>query len=343
MEDSFLDIATNLSISTMNTESIFDRFEQMNVLIVGDVMIDRYLTGKIERISPEAPVPVVNLETAENRLGGAANVALNVKALGATPYLCSVIGDDKYGQIFQEILAEESISTKCLRVSSERQTTVKTRILSNNQHVLRVDEEDTHDLSKHEKEDYLANIKEFLDQKEIHVILFQDYNKGVLNPNTIRELILEGIKRDIPTVVDPKFKNFWEYKRVTLFKPNLREIAAKVPFEVSVDLESLKKATRHIQQQIGNQHTMITLSNQGIFTDEHSGKILPTKKRAIADVCGAGDAVISATALGIASKMELSKIAQLANLAGGQVCERVGVSPLNLEQLKVEYKNLISG
>jgi len=151
---------------------------------------------------------------------------------------------------------------------------------------------------------------------------------------------LEGIKRDIPTVVDPKFKNFWEYKRVNLFKPNLREIAAKVPFEVQANLKDLKKATQYIRQQIGNHNTMITLSSQGIFIDEKGGQILPTKKRVIADVCGAGDAVISAAALGIASGMELSKIVQLANIAGGQVCERVGVSPVNLEQLKKEYKSL---
>ncbi|MEN0050453.1 MAG: bifunctional ADP-heptose synthase [Bacteroidota bacterium] len=343
MEDSFLDIATNLSISTMNVETIFDRFNQVNVLIVGDVMIDRYLNGKIERISPEAPVPVVNLQASENRLGGAANVALNVKALGATPYLCSVVGDDKYGQLFQEILTEASISTKYISVSSQRRTTVKTRIIASNQHVLRVDEEDTKNLSEDEQEDYLSIIKELLDQKEIQVILFQDYNKGVLNTRTIREIILEGIKRDIPTVVDPKFKNFWEYKRVNLFKPNLREIAAKVPFEVKADLESLKKATQYIKQQIGNHHTMITLSSQGIFVDEKGGKISPTKQRAIADVCGAGDAVISAAALGLACGMELSKIVQLANLAGGQVCERVGVSPVDLKQLKKEYKVLISG
>ncbi|MEL6941768.1 MAG: PfkB family carbohydrate kinase, partial [Bacteroidota bacterium] len=267
MEDSFLDIATNLSINTMNVGSIFDQFEEMNVLIVGDVMIDRYLNGKIERISPEAPVPVVNLQAAENRLGGAANVALNIRALGATPYLCSVVGDDKYGQIFQESLTEEGISTKYISLSSERKTTVKTRIMSNNQHVLRVDEEDTYDLNENEQEDYLSIIKELLDQKEIHVILFQDYNKGVLNANTIREIILEGIKRDIPTVVDPKFKNFWEYKRVSLFKPNLREIAAKVPFEITTEIEVLQKAADYIRQQIGNQYTMITLSEQGIFID----------------------------------------------------------------------------
>jgi len=334
-----LDIARNLILNTTNIELLFDRFEQMNVLIVGDVMIDRYLNGNIERISPEAPVPIVNLQTAENRLGGAANVALNIKALGATPYLCSVVGDDKYGQVFQEILAEESISAKYISISNERKTTVKTRIIASNQHVLRVDEEDTQNLNEQEREDFLVIIKELLDQKEIQVILFQDYNKGVLNPHTIREIILEGIKRDIPTVVDPKFKNFWEYKRVDLFKPNLREIAAKVPFGLNTDMETLKKASQYIRQQIGNQYTMITLSDQGIFTDEKGGTILPTKKRVIADVCGAGDAVISLAALGIASELELSTIARLANLVGGQICERVGVSSIDREQLLKEYKS----
>ncbi|MEM0994456.1 MAG: bifunctional ADP-heptose synthase [Bacteroidota bacterium] len=312
-------------------------FDAVNVLIVGDVMIDRYLKGKIERISPEAPVPVVNLKSAENRLGGAANVALNVKTLGANPYLCSVIGEDSYGKIFTSLLSEQGISSKSIYDSNARRTTVKTRVMAANQHVIRLDDEDTNDLTAAEQNDFLHTIKELLDQKEIHVILFQDYNKGVLKTEVIREIILEAIKRDIPTVVDPKHNNFWEYKRVTLFKPNLREIAAQVPFAVDTSLATLKKVAAYIKQQIGNQHTMITLSEKGIFTDATGGHIYPTQERLIADVCGAGDAVVSTAAVGLASGLSMPEIAKLANIAGGQVCEQLGVVPVSKAVLEQEY------
>ena len=312
-------------------------FNAVNVLIVGDVMIDRYLKGKIERISPEAPVPVVNLKSAENRLGGAANVALNIKALGANPYLCSITGDDNYGKLFSSLLGDHSISNKSIYTSNERRTTVKTRVMASHQHVIRLDDEDTFDLTEEEQADFLNMIKELLDQKEIHVILFQDYNKGLLKTEVIREIILEAIKRDIPTVVDPKNKNFWEYKRVTLFKPNLREIAAQVPFDVNTTLASLRQTAQYIKQKIGNQHTMITLSEKGIFTDYNRGKIFPTQERLITDVCGAGDAVISMAAVGLANEFPLEEIARLSNIAGGQVCEKVGVAPINKEELIQEY------
>jgi len=319
----------------------YELFQSANILVVGDVMIDRYLNGQIDRISPEAPVPVVNLQTMSNRLGGAANVALNIKALGSTPYLCSVIGDDKYGALFQELLIESGISAKYVTTSNNRKTTVKTRVMASNQHVIRIDEEDTFDLGKEEKEDFLTIIKELMDQKEIHAILFQDYNKGVLTTEVIREIILEGIKRDIPTLVDPKHKNFWEYKRVTLFKPNFREVTAKLPFELTISKESMKKAAEYIRQKLGNQYTMITLSDKGIFIDNPSNQILPTQKRDIADVCGAGDAVISTVAVGLANKFSMEEIAKLANIAGGQVCEKVGVVAVNQQQLAKEYKSCV--
>ncbi|MEM1324594.1 MAG: bifunctional ADP-heptose synthase [Bacteroidota bacterium] len=312
-------------------------FSATNVLIVGDVMIDRYIKGSIDRISPEAPVPIVNQQSVENRLGGAANVALNIKSLGSTPYLCGVVGEDYYGEELITLLQDHHISSKCIYTSSRRRTTVKTRVMASHQHILRLDEEDTYPLSSEEQQDFMNNIKELLDAKEIDVILFQDYNKGVLDIPIIREVILEAIKRDIPTVVDPKAENFWEYKRVTLFKPNLREIAAQVPFSVEPNIASLSKTTDYIRQQIGQEHTLITLSEKGIFADHPTHKILPTRPRPINDVCGAGDAVISTVAIGIANDVPLDQIATLANIAGGQVCEQVGVVPAEVDNLLQEY------
>lgn len=325
-----------------NIQQLFEHFNHVNVLVVGDVMIDRYLTGKIDRISPEAPVPIVQLNEKNDRLGGAANVAVNIKALGATPYLCSVVGDDEHGQQIVRLLNEKHISSKYICYSRERKTTVKSRILASNQHVLRVDEEDKHDLTQEEHEDFIHVIRELLDQKEIHVILFQDYNKGVLSQDMIQEIMLEAIKQDIPTVVDPKAKNFWQYKRATLFKPNFREVAAKVPFELTPDLDGLNRAASYIKDKLGNQSTMITLSDKGLFIYEKAAKLIPTQPRAIADVCGAGDAVISVVALGVALGVGLEELGVVSNLAGGQVCEKVGVAAVDKAQLVKEYHGLNS-
>ena len=326
----------------VKTGNFLNAFSKANILVVGDVMIDRYLSGNVNRVSPEAPVPVVHLQGIDNRLGGAANVALNLKALGATPYLCSVIGKDENADAFLGLLPKHNLSTRGIIQSAERKTTVKTRVLAQNQHLLRVDIEDTHDLSSHERNTYLEVIRDILDTKDIHAILFQDYNKGVLCHKAISEIVLEAVKRDIPTAVDPKNNNFWAYKHVTLFKPNLKEIRAQLPFKVNTDTASLIKATEAINERIGNQITLITLSEAGLFiADKEDQALVPTQARSIADVCGAGDTVISVATIGIALRMPLREIATLANLAGGQVCEKVGVVPVDAAQLKKEYESIL--
>ncbi|MCD8539526.1 MAG: PfkB family carbohydrate kinase, partial [Leadbetterella sp.] len=305
----------------VQSTSIFDAFNKLNVLVVGDVMIDRYLSGKVERISPEAPVPVVHLDSRENRLGGAANVALNIKALGATPYLCSMIGKDRDAETFLKLLPEHGLSSKCILQSSDRPTTVKTRILAGSQQLLRVDEETTNDLNEQETTQFIDCLRSILEEKEIHVILFQDYNKGILTPKTIRATILEAVKRDIPTTVDPKFQNFWEYKHVTLFKPNLKEIRSQMSNPVHPELESLKAAANYLRNQLGNQYSLITLSEKGLFIDKNGESlIVGTRPRQIADVSGAGDTVISVASLALALGMSIEDIAILSNMAGGQVC-----------------------
>ncbi|MFN7117946.1 MAG: bifunctional heptose 7-phosphate kinase/heptose 1-phosphate adenyltransferase [Saprospiraceae bacterium] len=322
-----------------HSSNIFDAFNKLNVLVVGDVMIDRYLSGKVERISPEAPVPVVHLQEQENRLGGAANVALNIKALGATPYLCSVIGKDRDAEIFLKLLPENGLSSKCILQSAERPTTVKTRILAGSQQLLRLDEETTQDLSEREAKQLIDCVQNMLEEREIHVILFQDYNKGVLTQQTIRTIMLEAIKRDIPTTVDPKFHNFWEYKHVTLFKPNLKEIRGQMTTPVQAELNSLKNTAHFVRSRLGNQYTLITLSEKGLFIDNRGESlILGTRPRQIADVSGAGDTVISVASLALALGLGDEEIAVLSNMAGGQVCEKLGVVPVDKGQLRVEYE-----
>lgn len=322
---------------------LFQAFEQVNVLVVGDVMIDRYLEGKVSRISPEAPVPIVHLQSSDNRLGGAANVALNIKALGATPYLCSVIGTDENAAVFLDLLPKHDLSNIGITASKERCTTVKTRILAANQQMLRVDQENTHPLDEKETDLLLKKIQDILTKKNIHVILFQDYNKGVLTKKIIQELIQKATHHNIISVVDPKKANFLHYKNTTLFKPNLKEVQEGLNIPISGDAASLEKAALYLHQQLEHQYTMITLSERGIFiADGKESNIISTYARKIADVCGAGDTVISVAALGLATGMPILQIAQLANLAGGQVCEKVGVVPVNKVQLQAEYEQVIT-
>ena len=326
----------------LNIKETLYRFQGLKILVIGDVMLDCYLKGKIDRISPEAPVPIVNLSNKKFRPGGAANVALNIQALGAKPFLFSVLGMDEAGERLKFLLSNQQISTSYLQASKYRRTTLKTRVLAQNQQLLRFDEEDTFDLNKEEAENFLKNITKILEEADIDVILFQDYNKGVLSEDIIQKIILASIKLDIPTVVDPKNKNFYAYKRVTLFKPNLKEINDNLPFQSDSTLTDLIKATNHLEDSLNNKLTLITLSDKGIFYgngNEHN--IVPTNPRIIADVCGAGDSVISIAALGVALKLPLEEIALLANLAGGQVCEKVGVVPVSATQLEADYLNFI--
>ena len=309
--------------------------KNLNILIIGDVMIDRYLSGKVNRISPEAPVPVVSLKERDDRMGGAGNVALNIAALGATPILCSIIGADDNGQKLKHLLQQKNITTAGIILSKQRKTTVKTRVLANNQQLLRVDDEDTFPLPAKEEQALLEKVKSIITSQKISAIIFQDYNKGVLTGNVISNCIQIANTHKIPTIVDPKFHNFWAYKSVTLFKPNLKEIRQSVPFTVKATESDLKKAAKYVRSQLGNPITLITLSEKGLYIDQEDDTqaIFPTQTKKIVDVCGAGDSVISIVAIGIALGLPLSTIALLANWAGGQVCEAPGVVSIDLEKL----------
>lgn len=324
-------------------KQLFEAFGGVKVLIAGDVMVDRYLSGSVSRISPEAPVPVVQLAKVENRLGGAANVALNVRALGAQPFLLSTTGADEAGAVFDRLLPEHGLSAEGILSSRERKTTVKTRILAASQQLLRVDNEDSHDLSATEAGALLDRFRSLLDAHEIKVILLQDYNKGVLSAGVIADMLAEAQRRGIPVAVDPKRQNFWAYRGVALFKPNLKEVRDSVPFAVEPTLSSLRQTSAYLRERLNNRITFITLSDKGIFYDDGAeAAILPTQPRSIADVSGAGDTVISVAALGLALGLSLHDIALLSNLAGGQVCEKVGVAPVDIAQLKKEYADFLA-
>lgn len=322
----------------MRADTIFDQLKHQHVVIVGDVMIDRYLTGSVSRISPEAPVPVVLCQSTHDRLGGAANVALNVQALGGVPLLCGVVGKDADGTIFNEqLLPQNGISAAGMMTSEARRTTVKTRILGNHQQMLRIDSEDTYDLDEQEGQQLLEKVAAMIQQFPVKALILQDYNKGVLTRSVIHRLITLAKQHQVFVAVDPKKANFFEYIGVDLFKPNLKEIRESAPFPVSTDLASLEKAADFLRKKIKNKYTMLTLSEKGLFLKGKSkGNLYPTTARNIADVSGAGDTVISIATMALAAGLDSALVARLSNLAGGQVCELPGVVPVDLNQLKRE-------
>ena len=321
---------------------VFEAFTKIRALVVGDVMMDAYLWGRVERISPEAPVPIVHVQKRETRLGGAANVAINIQAMGATPLLCSVIGNDRTGDELLALMKNLNMNTDGMVRSDERVTTVKTRVIGNNHQLLRVDDEVTDLIDDKESSQLLKRVIEILDSNQVNVIIFEDYDKGVLNEKLIEGIVVEAKKRNIPTAVDPKKNNFLCYKNVSLFKPNLGEL--KSGLKVDID----KTTASNIEQSIAafkKDHSidtiMVTLSEAGVFfSNNGTSKIIPAHVRNISDVSGAGDTVISVAALCLALGMSSEFISALANLAGGLVCEKVGVVPIDKQQLLEEAEQL---
>ncbi|NOS92687.1 MAG: D-glycero-beta-D-manno-heptose-7-phosphate kinase [Cyclobacteriaceae bacterium] len=320
---------------------IFKSFTKLNVLIIGDVMLDSYIWGSVERISPEAPVPIINVKKRDHRLGGAANVALNVHALGAKPVLCALIGDDDDGKKLVQRLHEKNLSVDGIIVSTERPTTVKTRIIASHQHVVRVDDESDKVTSSTEQEQLWKRIEKLLPQSD--VVIFEDYDKGVLSAALIEKAVDLALKLNIPTVVDPKKRNFLAYQRVTLFKPNLKELREGLKVEVEAGNQSqVESAVTLLKNKLNAEGVMLTLSEHGVYIDFQQQKIkIPAHAREIADVSGAGDTVVSIAALCVALKLSPELIAELSNLGGGLVCQHVGVVPIDREELIQESKMLV--
>ena len=325
-----------------DVEALFSQFSKQRILVVGDVMIDAYLRGSVTRISPEAPVPIVNLEKTEDRLGGAANVALNLASLGATPILCAIVGDDRGGRTFSEILRHRGLSDEGIVKSADRMTTIKTRVIGNNQHLLRIDEEVLTDISKQEEQDFVQRIKQLIDSN-IDGIILEDYNKGLLTPTVIDSIVKMANARKIPVSVDPKKDNFFEYKNVTLFKPNLKELKEGVGVK-SLDVTNkvaFESAVQKMEAKLNNDITLVTLSEHGVFIKrEDDKKYIPAHIRNIADVSGAGDTVIAVATLCLVAGLAIEYIADIANLSGGLVCEVSGVVPIDADLLKAEIAKL---
>lgn len=327
-----------MKISKAELNTLFEDFNKLNILIIGDVMIDSYYWGKVDRISPEAPVPIVAVKKRESRLGGAANVALNIKALGATPILCSVVGKDEEGEELLTLLKQNHQTTEGILKSDNRRTTKKTRIIGNNHQMLRIDGEDLHDLSNKEENSFFELLQQIIHSKKIDAIIFEDYDKGSITSSLIEKVVTLAQQKSIPTAVDPKKNNFINYKKVDLFKPNLKELKEGLKIEFNHKEKSeLEAAIQQLELKLNNTHTLITLSESGVFINSPKEKHhIKAHHRDITDVSGAGDTVISVATLCLALNQSPELIAELSNLAGGLVCENVGVVPIDKADLLKE-------
>lgn len=322
---------------------LFSSFKEQHIAVVGDIMLDTYWWGHTDRISPEAPVPVVALQNVEYRIGGAGNVALNLAALGAQVSMHSVTGDDDDGLRLESMMHERGINTKGVWRSDERETTNKIRVISRSQHLLRLDKETTHDLAPDAEERFIHKTIALFEAEPPAAVIFEDYNKGLLTPKVIDALIAWCVAHNIITAVDPKRKNFFNYKGVTIFKPNLKETKEALNLlEMPVTKAGMTQVHDALHKELHHSTSLITLSEKGMFySNGLQADILPAHIRSIADVSGAGDTVIAVATLVFAATGNLHLMAEIANLAGGLVCEEVGTVAINPEKLLDECIRLL--
>ena len=325
-------------------EQLFAQFRNIKIGVIGDVMLDTYWWGHVERISPEAPVPVVALDRKEQRIGGAGNVALNLASLQAQVSIISVMGNDDDGSDLKKLFEQQKIDTTYLIQSNSRITTNKSRIIARNQQMMRLDAEMTKDLNEADEASLLATVEQFLQKEQPQVVIFEDYNKGVLTTSVIEKVIALCKQYKVITTVDPKRKNFFAYNGVDIFKPNLKEVkeGLNILFE-EVSIDTLNEVHQKLQEQLQHNISFITLSEKGVFyQDDNSSRIIPSHLRNIADVSGAGDTVIAVASLIYAATGRVDLMAEVANIAGGLVCEEVGTAAINRDRLLQECRILLN-
>ncbi len=326
-------------ISKEKLQAIKKGIENKTILVVGDMMLDGYFWGSVGRISPEAPVPVVELDREFYRFGGAANVANNLIHLKAKPLPIGIIGDDEYGEIFKSLLRKENIEDVGIITDDKRPTTTKIRVIADKQHVVRIDKETKEEISMETENRILEFIKTKIN--EASAVILQDYNKGILTKDLINGIISLANENGVPVTVDPKFLNFFEYKNVTVFKPNKHETSTALGMRIT-DENELNEAGHKLLSKLNAKYVLLTLSEEGIALFENGKENfmkIPTKARKVADVSGAGDTVIATLTASITAGAEMNEAAYLANFAGGIVCEEVGIVPIDADELFAEVEN----
>ena len=319
----------------MDYKSILKATEPKAIMVVGDIMLDSYLWGNVDRISPEAPVPVVLVDSVEDRLGGAANVVKNFISLGMRPFVCSVVGDDEAGHTFLKILKTLGVESKYCVVDPNRKTTIKKRVICGKQQMLRIDSEQIDEIREDVRKKLEENVRKGIEEENIAAIVLEDYDKGVFSADLIQFIVNEAKAKSIPVLVDPKKRNFTNYKNVTLFKPNFKEFTEGLGKSCSkYDNDALFSLAKEFMHKQSIDIMMITLSELGIFVADKDAYVhIPTQVRHVADVSGAGDTVISVATVCYVLGFPIAEIARISNIAGGLVCEQPGVVTVEKEQL----------
>jgi rfaE bifunctional protein kinase chain/domain len=320
-----------LKISKSRVEEIFKKSKSKKIAVIGDVMLDRFFWGKVSRVSPEAPVPVIDIERESFHLGGAANVANNLHSLGVEPILCGIVGDDNTGNIFKSIAQSKGINIDGIYVDKTRPTTVKTRIIGNNQHIARLDREVRTPAGSKVEELILSNLKSLND---LSGIIFEDYNKGTISETLIVKILNLSKEMDIPVFVDPKFDNFFNFKNVFLFKPNKKE--AQNALGINIDNnDDIISAGKILLERLESKNILLTLGSKGMMLFESDGTIssVPTIARQVADVSGAGDTAIATLSVSISGGSDIKEASAISNYASGAVCELPGIVSITKEMI----------
>ncbi|MDR1418107.1 MAG: D-glycero-beta-D-manno-heptose-7-phosphate kinase [Endomicrobium sp.] len=314
--------------------NLIDSFKKQSILVVGDTMIDRFIWGKVRRISPEAPVPIVEVTKETQVLGGAANVASNIAALGAKAYMVSTIGSDLYGKILVDMFKEKKINADYLVYDDKRPTIVKSRIIAVSQQLVRIDKEVKGQFESRIENKLISSIEALI--PKVNAVIISDYGKGVVCQKILKKTITLARKYKIPVTVDPKVEHFKKYKRITTMTPNEKEAIEGMNaknIETGLDVENLGK---RILKTLNSESVVITRGEKGMTLIEPNNKItnIPTRAKEVYDVTGAGDTVISTMTLALAAKADLLTSAEVANFAAGIVVAKLGTATATPEELK---------
>lgn len=322
-------------ISSRRVEEILRAAAGKHIAVLGDFMLDRHLKGSVRRISPEAPVPVVEVESETTGLGGAGNVVQNLATLGAIPVAFGVVGPDASGQVLRGHLETIGALTDGVLTCPARRTTEKMRIIAQDQHVVRADHETVEDISREDEDRLLHKLEEAM--PSLCGLILQDYNKGVLTGRVIEGSLKLAAAKRVPVSVDPKFVHFFEYKQAHLFKPNIRELERALGLRIQTD-EDLNVAGSRLIEQIAPDVLMVTRGERGmtLFLDRNRVEHIPTQAKKVHDVSGAGDTVIATYTVAESGGANPVEAAVMANYAAGIVCGEVGVVPIERNRLLFE-------
>lgn len=314
--------------------TVLSKLGSGSIGVIGDVILDHYIHGRMERLSAEAPIPIVDVEHETLHLGGAANVAENLVSLGHKVLMFSVIGADHFGRQLTDLMATDKAVELFIATDANRKTTVKQRLMVDDRQISRADFENRNTIDTQDKDFILRSLLD--NARSLGALVLEDYDKGVLDPDFIREIMEFARSAQIMTFVDPKFENFFAYNGATVFKPNLREASDALGRAIDITDSGIMAVCEELQQRIQCDNVLLTLGRHGVALLDSKAQFtrLPAMVRFVHDAAGAGDTVIGVTASAMASGASLLDAVTLANLAAGAICEKVGVQPVTIDDIR---------